>query len=166
MAWWTYLIPFAGMLSLVAATFLDRRARTQVTPTVSMTVHCTTSALVFTTMALTTDTATPPTTGSFWLATLWLITFSTFGGYGLYWPVVLQRSGVTEVNTLMFLMAPVTAVWGAAMFGEPFSAQTALGLGVALVAVGVGVVRGASSRTASSRTVGSWTGETEATRSR
>ncbi|MFE3856221.1 DMT family transporter [Streptomyces griseorubiginosus] len=143
-AWWTYVVPFAGMLSLVAATFLDRRSRTQVTPAVSMTVHCTTSALVFTAMAFMTGTATPPVSASFWLATLWLITLSTFGGYGLYW-LVLQRSGVTEVNTLMFLMAPVTAVWGAAMFDEPFTTQTALGLGVALVAVGL--VRGASSRT-------------------
>jgi drug/metabolite transporter (DMT)-like permease len=154
-AWWMYLVPFAGMLSLVAATFLDRRARTRVSPTVSMTIHCTTSALVFTAMALATGTATPPVSASFWLATLWLITLSTFGGYGLYW-LVLQRSGVTEVNTLMFLMAPVTAVWGAAMFDEPFTVQTALGLGVALVAVGV--VHGARSRTTSSRT-----GETEDT---
>lgn len=35
----------------------------------------------------------------------------------------------------MFLMAPVTAVWGALMFGEPFGAQTALGLAVCLAAV-------------------------------
>lgn len=141
-AWWTYLVPFAGMLSLVAATFLERRSRTPVTPTVSLTVHCATSALVFTAAALTTGTATPPTTGSFWLATLWLVTLSTFGGYGLYW-LVLQRSGVTEVNTLMFLMAPVTAVWGALMFDEPFTTQTGVGLAVALAAVGV--VRGRAS---------------------
>ncbi|MEU1478403.1 DMT family transporter [Streptomyces sp. NPDC001668] len=142
-AWWTYLVPFAGMLSLVAATFLDRRSRTPVTPAVSMTVHCATSALVFTAAALTTGTATPPATGSFWLATIWLVTLSTFGGYGLYW-LVLQRSGVTEVNTLMFLMAPVTAVWGTLMFDEPFTPQTALGLTAALGAVAV--VRGVGTR--------------------
>ena len=64
------------------------------------------------------------------------MTLSTFGGYGLYW-LVLRRSGVTKVNTLMFLMAPVTALWGAPMFDEPFSPQTALGLAVALAAVAV-----------------------------
>ncbi|CAM5239182.1 hypothetical protein SVIOM74S_09378 [Streptomyces violarus] len=42
---------------------------------------------------------------------------------------------MTKVNTLMFLMAPVTAVWGALAFGEPFGVQTALGLAVCLVAV-------------------------------
>src|SRR5690606_24659785 len=53
--------------------------------------------------------------------------------YGLYW-LILRRSGVTEVNTLMFLMAPVTAAWGAVMFGEPFGVQTVLGLAVGLAA--------------------------------
>lgn len=37
----------------------------------------------------------------------------------------------------MFLMAPVTALWGALMFGEPFGVQTALGLAVGLAAVAV-----------------------------
>lgn len=135
-AWWTYLVPFAGMLSLVAATFLDQRSRTPVAPLVSMTVHCTTSALVFTAAALLTGAAAPPADSSFWVATGWLVVLSTFGGYGLYW-LVLRRSGVTRVNTLMFLMAPVTAVWGALMFGEPFTVQTGVGLAVALAAVAV-----------------------------
>ncbi|WP_078941153.1 DMT family transporter [Streptomyces cellulosae] len=135
-AWWTYLVPFAGMLSLVAATFLEQRSRTQVTPTVSLTVHCVTSALVFTGAALATGSAAPPAASSFWIAIVWLVTLSTFGGYGLYW-LALQRFGVTRVNTLMFLMAPVTAVWGALMFGEPFTAQTAVGLAIAVSAVAV-----------------------------
>jgi drug/metabolite transporter (DMT)-like permease len=142
--WWAYLVPFAGMLSLVAATFLERRSRTRVPPAVSLTVHSVISALVFTGAALATDAVAPPSAPSFWIATVWLITLSTLGGYGLYW-VVLRRSGVTRVNTLMFLMAPVTAVWGAAMFDEPFTPQTALGLTVALSAVAV--VHLASSRT-------------------
>lgn len=78
--------------------------------------------------------ARPPAEGSFWAAVAWLVALSTFGGYGLYW-LILRRSGVTEVNTLMFLMAPVTAVWGAVMFGEPFGVQTVLGLAVGLAAV-------------------------------
>ncbi|MGQ4424289.1 EamA family transporter, partial [Streptomyces violaceoruber] len=42
-------------------------------------------------------------------------------------------------------MAPVTAVWGALMFGEPFGVQTALGLAVGLAAVVV-VRRGGGAR--------------------
>ncbi|MGP2437530.1 DMT family transporter [Streptomyces sp. JW3] len=143
-AWWAYLIPFLGMLSLVAATFLEARDRTPVAPRQAMTIHCTTSAVLFSVFALSTGAATPPATSSFWLATAWLVILPTFGGYGLYW-LTLRRSGVTEVNTLMFLMAPVTAVWGALMFGEHFGVTTAVGLAIGLAAVVI--VRRAPSRT-------------------
>lgn len=132
--WWAYLVPFLGMISLVAATFLEGRSRTPVAPTVSMAVHCTTSAVVFTALAVSTGAAQPPAELAFWTATAWLVVLPTFGGYGLYW-LILRRSGVTQVNTLMFLMAPVTAVWGALMFGEPFGLQTALGIAIGLAAV-------------------------------
>ncbi|MGP4052096.1 DMT family transporter [Streptomyces sp. 2A115] len=135
-AWWAYLVPFLGMLCLVAATFLDRRARADVSPMVLMTVHAATSALVFTVLAVGTGAVAPPASGSFWTAVAWLVVLSTFGGYGLYW-LILRRSGVTKVNTLMLLMAPVTAVWGALMFGEPFGPQTAAGLALGLLAVAV-----------------------------
>ncbi|MFE9643539.1 DMT family transporter [Streptomyces sp. NPDC006365] len=135
-AWWAYLVPFAGMLCLVAATFLDRRSRTEVRPVVAMTVHAVTSAVVFTALAAGTGGAVPPSSTSFWSAVVWLVALSTFGGYGLYW-LILRRSGVTKVNTLMFLMAPVTAVWGALMFGEPFGVPTAVGLALGLLAVAV-----------------------------
>ncbi|GAA3500506.1 DMT family transporter [Streptomyces prasinosporus] len=133
-AWWAYLVPFLGMLSLVAATFLEGRSRVRVAPAVSLTVHCATSAVVFTALAVGTGAAEPPAGPSFWVAITWLVVLPTFGGYGLYW-LILRRSGVTEVNTLMFLMAPVTAVWGALVFGEPFGPQTALGLAAGLAAV-------------------------------
>jgi drug/metabolite transporter (DMT)-like permease len=132
--WWAYAVPLLGMLSLVAATFLESRSRSRVAPSVSLTVHCVTSAVLFSALALATGAAAPPAQGDFWLAVAWLVGLSTFGGYGLYW-LILKRSGVTEVNTLMFLMAPVTAVWGALMFGEPFGVQTAVGLAACLAAV-------------------------------
>ncbi|MDQ0808925.1 drug/metabolite transporter (DMT)-like permease [Streptomyces sp. B3I7] len=133
---WAYLVPFLGMLCLVAATFLEGRTRTPVAPDAAMTTHCLTSAVVFTALAAGTGAARPPAEPSFWAAIAWLVVLSTFGGYGLYW-VLLRRTGVTGVNTLMFLMAPVTAVWGALMFAEPFGVRTAVGLCVALAAVGL-----------------------------
>ncbi|MET9828325.1 DMT family transporter [Streptomyces sp. NPDC006385] len=143
---WAYLVPFLGMLSLVAATFLESRSRAPVAPGVAMTVHCATSAVLFTALAASTGTTEPPADAGFWVAVAWLVVLPTFGGYGLYW-IILRRSGVTKVNTLMFLMAPVTAVWGALMFGEPFGPQTALGLLVGLVAVVVVHREGGPSRT-------------------
>ncbi|MER7553605.1 DMT family transporter [Streptomyces anulatus] len=143
-AGWAYALPFLGMLSLVAATFLESRSPTRVAPSVSLTVHCAASTLVFTSSAVGTGTALPPAELAFWGTVGWLVVLSTFGGYGLYW-LILRRSGVTAVNTLMFLMAPVTAVWGALMFGEPFGPRTVLGLVLGLVAVVV-VHRGAAPR--------------------
>ncbi|MFE7272315.1 DMT family transporter [Streptomyces sp. NPDC057623] len=142
---WAYLVPFLGMLSLVAATFLESRSPAPVAPGVAMTVHCATSAVLFTVFAMCTGAAEPPAEAGFWAAIAWLVVLSTFGGYGLYW-IILRRSGVTQVNALMFLMAPVTAVWGALMFGEPFGVQTALGLTVGLVAVAVVRREGGPSR--------------------
>ncbi|QOV35335.1 DMT family transporter [Streptomyces ferrugineus] len=133
---WAYLVPFLGMLALVAATFLESRSRAPVPPGVALTVHCATSAVLFTVFAVSAGAAEPPAEAAFWAAVAWLVVLSTFGGYGLYW-LILRRSGVTKVNTLMFLMAPVTAVWGAVMFGEPFGAQTAVGLAVGLMAVAI-----------------------------
>lgn len=149
-AWWAYFVPFLGMLSLVAATFLEGRSRAPVPPRVGLTIHCVTSAVLFSGLALGTGSAAPPADSSFWVATAWLVVLPTFGGYGLYW-LILRRSGITEVNTLMFLMAPVTAVWGALMFGEPFGVQTALGLGVGLAAVVVVRRGGGANRTRPAR---------------
>lgn len=141
---WAYALPFIGMLALVAATFLESRSATRVAPSVSLTVHCAASTVIFTALAVGTGTALPPAELAFWGAVGWLVLLSTFGGYGLYW-LILRRSGVAAVNTLMFLMAPVTAVWGALMFGEPFGPRTVLGLALGLVAVVV-VHRGAAPR--------------------
>jgi drug/metabolite transporter (DMT)-like permease len=130
---WAYLVPFTGMFCLVAATFLDRRAVSATPPMRALAIHCTTSAVVFTVLAGATGSALVPASARFWLAVAWLVAFSTLGGYGLYW-YLLGRLGVTNVNTLMFLVPPVTTLWGAAVFGEPFTVATGAGLAVALAA--------------------------------
>ncbi|MFW0783648.1 DMT family transporter [Gordonia sp. CPCC 206044] len=134
--WWGYLVPLLGMACLVAATFLEKGGRRTLSSLQTLTVHCATSAVLFTLVCVATGTVTPPAQLGFWAAIAWLIVFSTLGGYGLYW-VLLHRLGVTSVNSLMFLMPPVTAVWGSAMFGEPFTWTTALGLALALGATWV-----------------------------
>ena len=130
---WAYAVPLLGMLSLVASTVLERRAGLRTPWLVALAVHCTTSAVVFTVLAVTRGEAVPPASGSFWLATAWLVVLATLGGYGLYW-VLVERVGVVAVNSAMFLVAPVTSVWGAAMFGEPLTIVTVAGLALTLVA--------------------------------
>ena len=139
---WVYLVPLIGMASLVGSTILERRARVKVPPLRALAIHCTTSAVVFSAVAMGAGTASPPASGQFWVAMAWLIVLSTFGGYGLYW-LLVERMGVTPVNSLMFLVPPSTAVWGTAMFGEPLTRVTVLGLVLAVVAA---VVAGRTSR--------------------
>ena len=128
---WAYLVPLLGMLALVGSTFLERRARVRTPPLQALAIHCAASAVLFTAIAVVAGEAVPPGTTRFWVATAWLVVLPTFGGYGLYWHLV-ERIGVTPVNGLMFLIAPVTSVWGAAMFGEPLTGGTVAGLGLAL----------------------------------
>ncbi|MFC8047485.1 DMT family transporter [Nocardia sp. NPDC057353] len=132
--WYAYPVPLAGMLALVTATVLQRRIAEPPSAATSLAVHCTVSALTFTVAAVATGTAAPPSAPGFWLGTAWLILFATFGGYGLYW-YLLARHDITWVNSLMFLVAPVTAVWGALAFGESFTLATATGLVIGTLAV-------------------------------
>jgi drug/metabolite transporter (DMT)-like permease len=130
---WAYAVPFLGMACLVAATVVERRSRARSRPLQNLAVHCATSAAVFTAVAVVGGVAALPGQREFWIATAWLIVFPTFGGYGLYW-LLLERVGITTVNSLLFLVPPVTTVWGAAMFDEPVTPLTVGGLGSALVA--------------------------------
>lgn len=130
---WAYAVPLAGMLCLVAATLLERRGGSGPHPLRDLTIHCTTSAVVFAVVAVAGGAATVPGRPGFWVAVAWLIVFPTFGGYGLYW-LLLDRVGITTVNSLMFLVPPVTTVWGALAFGEPVTPFTVGGLALALLA--------------------------------
>lgn len=130
---WAYAVPPAGMLCLVAATFLERRAPTRAPALQTLAVHCATSAVVFTAVAVVAGEVVPPASARFWVAIVWLVVLATFGGYGLYW-FLLRRVGVTRVNALMFLVPPVTTLWGAALLGEPLTLLTAAGLALATTA--------------------------------
>jgi drug/metabolite transporter (DMT)-like permease len=142
---WAYVVPLGGMLSLLASTLVERRAAVATAPLTALAVHTTTSAVLLTALAVATGTATPPASRDFWVATAWLVLLATLGGYGLYW-VLVARIGVVPVNSLMFLVAPVTSVWGAAMFGEPLTAVTVAGLALTLVAAGATTSGGAARR--------------------
>ncbi len=62
-----------------------------------------------------------------WRAISWAIVFSTLGGYGLYY-VCLARSGAVRTTSLIYITPGLTLVWAWAMFGQPMSAYTWVGL--------------------------------------
>jgi len=140
---WAYGLPFAAMAALLAASFLERRARSPLAPVDAIPLHCLISAVLFAGVALVGGHAAPPSGGGFWFAVAWTVLLSTVGGYGFYW-LSMRRSGVTRTSALMYLTPPTTSVWAYAMFGE---APGALALaGMALCLAGVAVANGRAGR--------------------
>ena len=107
--WWGYALPFGAMLSLVAATLLERHTRPGGSVVAALAVQCAVSAVLFTGLAAATGTLAPPATTGFWTAVAWVVVLSTLGGYGLYW-ANLARSGVARVSALLYLTPPTTLV--------------------------------------------------------
>lgn len=131
---WAYGLPFAAMAALLAASFLERRARAPLAPMDAIPLHCVVSAVLFAGVALTGGHAAPPSGGGFWFAVAWTIVLSTVGGYGFYW-LSVRHSGVTRTSALMYLTPPTTSVWAYAMFGETPGVLALVGMAVCMVGV-------------------------------
>ncbi|WP_237319855.1 DMT family transporter [Streptomyces sp. JJ36] len=131
---WAYVLPFTGMAGLLAASFVERRARHRPGLTAALPVHCLVSAVAFTAVAATGGRAAPPVTTGFWLAVAWVVVLSTAGGYGFYW-LSLRRSGVTRTSALMYLTPPTTVVWAYALFGEAPGPVALAGMAVSVAGV-------------------------------
>ena len=105
-----------------------------------LTIHCLTSGVDLHRAGRRRRTAAPPAEPAFWVA-------HRLAGRAAdlrrVRPVLAAAAalGVTAVNTLMFLVPPVTALWGAALFGEPLTPLTISGFAVALAATALVTVR-------------------------
>ncbi len=129
-----YLLVVGGMLALSAGTLLERRWELR-TPFVDvLSIHCLVSCAVFTVAAATAGRLAPPMVPQFWLAVLWVVVLSTFGGYGCYL-LTLRALGATGASTVLFLTPPTTMLWALLMFGEPVGWTTAAGLAGCAAAV-------------------------------
>jgi drug/metabolite transporter (DMT)-like permease len=129
-----FLLPFAGMAALLAASVLERRSRNPVGLADALPIHSLVSAAALTVPALATGAAQPPSGGGFWFAVGWVVLLSTLGGYGCYW-LSLRRYGVTHTSVLIYLTPPTTALWGFLMLGHPVSSWSVLGMAVCLGSV-------------------------------
>lgn len=136
---WAYAFPLCAMASLVFGTFWERKHPVEMSVFDTLTVHTSVAAAAFAVLAVATGTLLPPASWSFWLTILFLAAVPTLAAYGLYW-VLMRRIGITALNALLFLVAPTTAVLGAILFGEPFTALTITGLVLAGVAVSLVVL--------------------------
>ncbi|WP_432564019.1 DMT family transporter [Kineococcus sp. SYSU DK003] len=129
------VLPAAAMLSLSAGTLLQQRwssgSALPVMPTLA--VQSTVTAGLFTAVAAGTGGLTPPATAGFRIAVAWAA-LAGIASYGVY-HLVTTRDGAGRASTLLYLTPAATALWAAAMFGQPLRAATLLGLLVSAAAV-------------------------------
>lgn len=142
---WTYALPIVAMVCLIVGTFVQRKAAVATGVLLTLTVHVTVTAVLLLVIAAVTGTLAPPASGSFWLAVALTAVFPTIAAYGLYW-WLLRRVGITALQALLFLMAPVTSLAGAILLGEPLTLLT--GAGFVLCGIGVALVLVVEARSA------------------
>ncbi|WP_217569943.1 DMT family transporter [Mesorhizobium sp. GbtcB19] len=132
---WAYLLTVASMVVLALATVVQKRMGTILMPIhQSLCIQCLTAATLFALCAAWNGGLTPPLDGRFEFGIAWLVLFSTFFCYGIYY-ASLRLYSVAQVGSAIYLSPPVTMLWGWAMFGEPLSTAMFLGLAVTLFGV-------------------------------
>ncbi|WEO77267.1 DMT family transporter [Cryobacterium sp. SO2] len=148
-----YALPLIALVSLVTATFLDRRTTVRLGVFATLSTHAAVTLVAIAGLAAVTGSLVPPASADFWVSTVLTAVFPALIAYALYW-YLLRRLGITTLNALLYLVAPTTAVAGTVLFGEPFTPITLAGLllgGVAIALViaprrdgGAGQSRGTS----------------------
>jgi len=74
----------------------------------------------------------PPASIGFAKGVVWLVVFSTLGGYGFYW-LCLQRFSMQRISGALFLTPPVTMAWAWLQFGDPLAVSALIGVGLTLL---------------------------------
>ena len=143
---WAYVLTVAAMMVFALATVLQKRIGTIDTPIhQSLCIQCLTAATLFAACAAWNGGLTPPLDGRFQFGMAWLVLFSTFFCYGVYY-VSLRRYSAAQVSSVVYLSPPVTMVWAWLIFGEALSTAMFLGLGVTLFGVWLTSSSGAASK--------------------
>ena len=136
-----YLLPLVALASLVTATFLERRSSARLSVFATMVTHAAVGLGALAILAGVTGTLAPPASPAFWISTVAIAVVPTLIAYALYW-YLLRQLGITVLNALLYLVAPTTAVIGAVLFAEPFTAATMTGLLLGGIAVALVIAPG------------------------
>ncbi|SDE16760.1 DMT family transporter [Glycomyces harbinensis] len=139
---WAYALPLGSVLSLVAATVVERRTRPDsLGPIDALAVQFLFAAIAFTMIAAAGGYLRPAATPDFWAGVILTVVLAGIGGYGLYWAVV-HRSGATVASSLLYLTPPTTLLWAWAMFGDQVTGRAWAGLAVTALGVALALRRG------------------------
>ncbi|MEI9411707.1 DMT family transporter [Mesorhizobium salmacidum] len=143
---WAYMVTIASMMVFALATVLQKRMGTIDMPIhQGLCIQCLTAAMLFAACAGWNGGLMPPLDGRFGFGIAWLVLFSTFFCYGVYY-VSLRLHSAAQVSSVIYLSPPVTMLWAWLLFGEPLSAAMFLGLAVTLFGVWLTSPRGTVSK--------------------
>jgi len=123
-----------GVGALVAGTLLAKADPAPMPLAPALAVQVTASVPLFSILAALAGPLAPQATADFWVAVLWWVFLSTFGGYLMYF-LCLRLTGATRVASLIYLTPPVTALWAFAMFGQPIGWGAVAAFAVCLAGV-------------------------------
>nr|WP_199773352.1 DMT family transporter [Sinorhizobium fredii] len=141
---WAYVLTVASMLVFALATVVQKRMGTINMPIhQALCIQCLTAAVLFAAAAGWNGELMPPLDGRFECGIAWLVLFSTFFCYGIYY-MSLRLYAAAEVSSVLYLSPPVTMLWAWLMFDEPLSMLMFLGLTVTLFGVWLTSSRAAS----------------------
>jgi drug/metabolite transporter (DMT)-like permease len=130
-----YALPVVGMLLFAVVTVLQKRLGSINMPIhQSLCIQCLTAAVFFAITAGAQGSLMPQMDGPFQFGVAWLVLFSTFFCYTVYY-LSLRLYPAAQVSSAVYLSPPVTMLWAWAMFGEPLTAMMFAGLAVTLVGV-------------------------------
>ncbi|WP_192254351.1 DMT family transporter [Mesorhizobium silamurunense] len=142
---WAYALTVASMLVFALATVVQKRIGTINMPIhQSLCIQCLTAAILFALCAKWNGGLTPPLDGRFQFGIAWLVLFSTFLCYAVYY-MSLRHYSAAQVSSAVYLSPPVTMLWAWLIFGEPLSTAMFIGLAVTLFGVWLASSRGAVS---------------------
>ena len=132
---WAYGLTVGSMLVFALASVLHKRRRTQNMPVhQSLCIHTLTGSVLFGLCAMMQGDLAPPLTRAFAVGMVWLVLIATFAAYSIYY-TSLRLFPVAQVSAAIYLSPPVTMLWAWALFSEPLTAATFIGLTVTLVGV-------------------------------
>jgi drug/metabolite transporter (DMT)-like permease len=142
---WAYALPLGSVLSLVAATTIERRTRPDsLSQMDSLAVQFLLAAVAFTVFTAAGRSLRPAHTPDFWAGVLLTVFLAGIGGYGLYW-VVVRRSGATTASSLLYLTPPATLLWAWLMLGDEVTGKAWVGLAVSALGVTLALRRNSTS---------------------
>ena len=133
---WAYGITVASMLTFASASVGFKRRQSLHMPVhQSLCIQTLSGSVLFGICSIIQgDGLAPPLTQNFAIGMVWLVFFSTFATYSIYY-TSLRLFPVAKVSAAIYLSPPITMLWAWAIFSEPLTITMFVGLGITLIGV-------------------------------